>query len=486
MQFNSINFLIFFPFVALCYYIIPQKFKNIFLVIASYFFYMSWNVKYGILLLICTVFSHFIALAIERYKSKKAIMITGIIVSASILVYYKYFNFILKNINTLFVKIGIALSIPKFDIIMPIGISFFTFQIIAYIVDVYKGKEKAEKNFIRYALFVSFFPKISQGPIERASDFMHQLYDKHRFDIENIKKGILLMLWGYFKKLVIADRAAIFVSDIFDHYVHYSGAYILVATLFFTIQIYCDFSGYTDIALGAARIMGFRLKQNFKNPYFASSIADFWRRWHISLTSWLRDYIYIPLGGNRCGDLRRDFNIMITFLISGLWHGASWSYIFWGGLNGVYQIIGRHTAGMKEKIYKLLHINTKCESFRLLKIFVTFMLVNISWLFFRAPGLQDGFWMVKQIFTKFDAASLISYKQYTFGIDFKDIAVMIIAIIILLMVETLSEKHDVYAIFERQNMLAKWVAVYVLFFAVIIFGVYGASYSASAFVYFQY
>lgn len=486
MQFNSFNFLIFFPIVALCYYIVPKKLKNIFLVLASYFFYMCWNVKYGLLLFVCTVFSYFIALAIEKYKSKKVALIIGITVPLLLLIYYKYFNFILKNVNLLFVKIGIVWSVPQFDVIMPIGISFFTFQIIAYIIDVYNGEQKAEKNFIRYALFISFFPKISQGPIERAKDFMCQLYDKHKFDIENVKSGLLLMLWGYFKKLVIADRAAIFVSDIFDHYVHYSGAYIFIATLFFTIQIYCDFSGYTDIAVGAARVMGFRLQNNFKNPYFASTISDFWRRWHISLTSWLRDYIYIPLGGNRCGKIKRDINLMITFLLSGLWHGASWNYIFWGGVNGIYQIVGRHSAGVKEKIYNTLHINTDCESFKFMKIFVTFMLVNISWLFFRASGLQDAFWMLKQIFTKFDAASLFAYKQYTFGIDFKDIAILIIAIMILIIVELMTEKHDVYAIFNRQNMLAKWIVIYALIFVVIIFGVYGAAYNASAFVYFQY
>ena len=302
---------------------------------------MAWNPKYALLLAASTVITYLSGLLIVRSNEledeQKRIFQRKLWVSLSfsssllILFFFKYFDFAVENVNQIFSRIGIQTISPAFDVLLPVGISFFTFQALSYTMDVYRGEIFAERNLAKYGLFVSFFPLLIAGPIERSKNLLVQVHEKHDFDYDNAKNGLLLMLWGYFQKIVVADNAAVVVNSIYNNYWEYSGALIAVATFLFAIQIYCDFSGYSDIAKGAAQTMGFRAVSNFKQPYFATSIQDFWRRWHISLSTWFRDYLYIPLGGSRCSTLKRYRNIMVTFLVSGFWHGASWNFLVWGG-----------------------------------------------------------------------------------------------------------------------------------------------------------
>lgn len=342
MLFNSLGFLIFFPVVVLAYYVLPMRVKKLWLLFASYFFYMGWNVKYGVLLFLSTLITYISGLTLEianrckldeakRKKYKNAIVIITLVLNFSFLFFFKYIGFAANIFNKIFYFIHIQIDIPVFDVILPVGISFYTFQALSYTIDVYRGDICAEKSFTKYALFVSFFPQLVAGPIERSKNLLNQLAEPSKFSLDQISDGLLMMLWGFFLKLVLADRMAIFVDEVYGNYKVYDGWYLIVATLLFSFQIYCDFYGYSVIAKGAARILGINLMENFNAPYFSTSVGEFWRRWHISLTSWFRDYLYIPLGGGRKGRLCKYLNKFIVFLISGLWHGARASYIVWGG-----------------------------------------------------------------------------------------------------------------------------------------------------------
>ena len=329
MLFNSLQFLIFFPLIVLIYFVVPDKIKRVWLLAASYFFYMCWNAKYIFLLLFSTLVTYISGLVIEKTKRsnledlykircKKIIMIISVILNIMILFYFKYFNFALNILTCLFRIIHIELNNPVFDIVLPVGISFYIFQALGYIIDVYRGEIYAEKNFFQYALFVSFFPQLVAGPIERSKSLLKQFARPTRFRYDAVREGLLLMMWGYFLKLVIADRCAVLVNRVYGDYTSYKGFQLIIANVLFAFQIYCDFMGYSVIAKGAAKVLGYELMENFSQPYFARTIKDFWRRWHISLSSWLRDYLYIPLGGSKGSKLQKYRNLLITFGISGL------------------------------------------------------------------------------------------------------------------------------------------------------------------------
>jgi len=343
MLFNSVEFLVFFPIAAMGYYLIPYKYRYLWLLACSYYFYSCWNPSYTLLILFSTIITWLSGITLEKIKTanlpkrkdiryKKISIGISICLNLAVLGYFKYANFFIQNINQVFKHIHLVYQIPAVDVLLPVGISFYTFQALGYTIDVYRGDIHAERNLFRYALFVSFFPQLVAGPIERSKELLGQLKEKHNFSFERIRSGFMLMLWGYFLKLVIADRIAIFVDAVYGDYIKYSGWYLIIASILFALQIYCDFSGYSVIAMGAAEMMGFRLTDNFNAPYFSRSVAEFWRRWHISLSSWFRDYIYIPLGGSRKGSRRKYVNLMIVFLVSGLWHGAQWGFVVWGGL----------------------------------------------------------------------------------------------------------------------------------------------------------
>ena len=330
MLFNSMAYAIFLPLVFIIYWCIPSKYRWILLLGASYYFYMSWNPKYVVIIAFTTAVSYLCALALEKVSSqplRKIIVFIALMLCLGVLFIFKYYNFTLKTISH-FISFE-----PKYlDFLLPVGISFYTFQTLSYVIDVYRKEIKAEKHFGIYATFVSFFPQLVAGPIERSGNLLPQIKEKHVFDIEKARYGIWLIVWGVFKKVIVADNLAVFVDQVYGDVYSYSGFSLVLATLFFTFQIYCDFSGYSDIARGSANLFGIELMENFKSPYFSESVKDFWSRWHISLSSWFRDYLYIPMGGNRVGTIRNCFNVLVTFLVSGLWHGASWNFVIWGGV----------------------------------------------------------------------------------------------------------------------------------------------------------
>jgi D-alanyl-lipoteichoic acid acyltransferase DltB (MBOAT superfamily) len=384
-------------------------------------------------------------------------------------------------------KLHIYLTIPSFDVVLPVGISFFTFQALSYTVDVYRGEIYAEKNFFRYALYVSFFPQLVAGPIERSKNLLKQLAVPKPFEFERAREGIFLMLWGYFLKLVLADRIAIVVNTVYNHYTEYQGWYFIVATVLFAFQIYCDFAGYSTIAIGAAKILGVNLMENFDAPYTAQSVAEFWRRWHISLTSWFRDYLYIPLGGSRKGKLRKNANRMIVFLTSGLWHGASIHFVVWGGINGLYQIIGETLMPVRERLIRLFRLNPDSFGFRLYRTLVTFVLVDLSWVYFRAEGFRAANTIVRSMVTAKNPWVLFDGSLYTLGLDGPNFRLMIVSIFILLAADI--AKRCGITIREKiieQDYLFRWVFIACAVVFILLFGVWGPGYSAANFIYFQF
>lgn len=498
MLFNSYQFLIFFPIVVLIYWAIPLRFRYIWLLAASYYFYMCWNAKYALLLLFSTAVTYASGLIINKIKSldidggkrtryMKLCVALSFVVNIGVLAWFKYFNFIFENVQKVFAHIGIALSSPAFDIVLPVGISFYIFQALSYTVDVYRGDIYAEKNFLKYALFVSFFPQLVAGPIERSKNLLKQVAEPHRFDYEKCREGFLLMLWGFFLKLVIADRAAIIVNTVYNDYGSYPGMYLVVATVLFAFQIYCDFAGYSTIAMGAAKIMGFELMENFDCPYFAKSVSEFWRRWHISLSSWFRDYLYIPLGGNRKGTARKYLNMMIVFLTSGMWHGAQWSFIVWGGINGLYQIIGERLMPVRNKLNKLLRLKRESFGHKLFKVVTTFVLIDFAWIFFRANRFTDAFGIIKSMFSVRNWWVLFDDSLFTLGLDWKNFVLLILAILILLVSDIFKYKGiKVRRVIMRQELWFRWSLYIAAIAGILVFGIWGPGYDASAFIYFQF
>ena len=496
MLFNSMHFLLFFPAVALLYFVLPHKVRWMWLLVASYFFYMSWNVKYALFLAASTVITYLSGLLIGRANKledgkrrdfqRKLWVALSVILNLSMLLFFKYFDFAIYTMNRVFQYIGVSVLKPSFDVILPVGISFYTFQALTYTIDVYRGESAVEKNPARYALFVSFFPLMISGPIERSKNLLAQFKEKHIFDYNNVKNGLIRMAWGYFQKAVIADRIAVLVNQVFDNYQQYSGFYIVIAAVLFAIQLYCDFSAYSDIAIGAAQIMGFRVKDNFRQPYFAKSIQEFWRRWHISLSTWFRDYLYIPLGGSRCSKLKKYRNVMITFLVSGLWHGSSWNFAVWGGLHGLFQIIGDLLKKVKVSLYGKLRIKTEPFSFRLGQAIVTFILVDFAWIFFRAAGITAALGTVKNMFSAFNPWIFFDGSLYELGLDHKELLIAVAAIVLLFVVDRIRGKRDILERLSSQNAVFRWSLYFVLIISILVFGVYGNDYVQTQFIYFQF
>ncbi len=490
MLFNSLEFLIFFPVVTLVYFLIPQRIKYLWLLVASYYFYMCWNPEYAILMGISTVITYASGIFIDKGKTtlvRKIYVGISFALNLAILFYFKYFYFTVDNINAIRQMLGMSVLVPRFDVVLPVGISFYTFQALSYTMDVYRRELKPEKNILKYALFVSFFPQLVAGPIERSKNLLKQVNAKHYFDYNRVRNGLLMMMWGFFLKLVIADRAAILVNTVYDNAQNFSGVMLLVATLAFALQIYCDFASYSTIARGAARVMGFQLMKNFEQPYFSTSIAEFWRRWHISLSSWFKDYLYIPLGGNRKGSVRKYFNLMTVFLVSGLWHGASWHFVIWGAIHGVYQIVGGVTKNLRRLVCELLNIDRKTVHYKWFQRIITLMLVTFAWIFFRAENMTQAIMVVKKIFTQFEPWSIYGGGITAMGLDVANILVLAVSVFILFLVSSAEYKGiDVTQSIEKMHLLARWPLYIALVFGVLIFGIYGPGFEASQFIYFQF
>lgn len=498
MQFNSVNFMVFFPIVLLVYFVLPSKLRMYWLLIASYYFYMSWNAKYAILIGISTIVTYVSGVIFSKLPNdasqknkRRLVSIACILINLGILALFKYGNFCIESVNYVLNKVGCVVIERHFDFLLPVGISFYTFQALGYMIDVYRGDIEVERNFFRYALFVSFFPQLVAGPIERSKNLLTQMQNLEKIDLFNMRRvtsGAILIVWGLFMKMVIADRVSILVDTVFDNYVMYGSTELVVAALGFTVQIYCDFAGYSMIAIGSAKVMGFDLMENFNSPYFAVSIRDFWSRWHISLTSWFRDYLYIPIGGNRRGKLRKYVNIAIVFLVSGLWHGANWNFVAWGGLHGLYQIVGDFLKPYRLKIIEELKIKTTCFSWQLLRIGTTFGMVSFAWIFFRSNTIYDALRFIKRIVVKPTPWVMFNGEIYNLGLDYIEMKILFFAIAILFLVDLLRIKRGITIekFLLMQNIWFEWLTIIGLILMIFVFGKYGPTFDAKQFVYFQF
>lgn len=428
MLFNSLTYLIFFPIICILYWCIPFKYRNAILLIASYYFYMSWEPTYAILIMITSLSTWGCALQIGHHEKQKKLIITlCIIVNLMILFTFKYYNFTVNTITSMISLADFKLNIPHSDFLLPVGISFYTFQCIGYIVDVYRKEINPERNLITYALFVSFFPQLVAGPIERAKNLLPQFHAKHIFDGDSFIDGLKMMIWGFFMKLCIAGNVAPYVDAVYNNVPNHNGTSFLLATFFFTFQIFCDFGGYSLIAIGTAKCLGFKLMQNFNHPYLSLSVKEFWRRWHISLSSWFSDYVYIPLGGSRCSKVKHYRNLMITMLTSGLWHGAYWTFVCWGGLHGLYLICNSFYSTLTKK---------RVFAPKLIRILFTFSFISLAWIFFRANSITEAFTIISKI--------IIDHGPLFMGDGIPSLILPILMIGALLFKEIKDEYHTIF------------------------------------------
>ena len=490
MIFNSIEFLIFLPIVFCLFWIFPKKYRYIVLLIASYFFYIYWNWKLIILILITTLVSYLCGIGIEKTDKKQlkiTILVSGLVICFGILIFFKYFSFFYdayQDILAIFTK---KRNYSYFDIMLPVGISFYTFQTAAYFIDVYKGKIKAEKHIGYYALFVSFFPQLVAGPIERSQDLLPQLKNSYSMNDIDYSSAFRYMLLGFFKKIAIADVIGIVVNNVYGNIADSTGLSILISTVLFAFQIYCDFSGYSDIAVGCAKLFGVNLTENFNHPYQSNSIKDFWERWHISLSRWLRDYIYFPLGGSRVRKIRWVLNIMIVFFVSGLWHGANYTFIIWGLLNGLFYVIGVLTLSYRNKLLTKMKINPSGRFVKVMRLIFTFLIVDFCWIFFRANTIGDVGLAISKIFSNYSFTKdyfVSSFSQMSMTYL---LAIYIVVVLVALFFLENIKTHN----FKKLSSFKYSTLRYLTYFCVTAFIVGSwvylqASNVGSSFIYFQF
>lgn len=494
MLFNSLEFLLFFPTVVFLYFSLPSRFQWLLLLMASYIFYMFWRVDYAIILIASTVVDYVCGRMMgrvpeENRQRRKPWLWLSLFSNLGVLFAFKYFNFFSGAARDLAQLLEMEYATPVFEFLLPMGISFYTFQTMSYSIDVYYGRIAPEKHFGIFALFVSFFPQLVAGPIERAGNLLEQLRQQHSFNYQLASSGIQLMAWGFFKKVVIADRLAPMVNQVYNNPTEYEGIPLILATLFFAFQIYCDFSGYSDIAIGAARVMGFKLMVNFRSPYFATSIKDFWSRWHISLSTWFRDYLYIPLGGNRVVKWRWYYNLFIVFLVSGLWHGASWTFIVWGALHGIYQVFATATEGERSRMAQKLYLHRSPRLYKLLQIATTFFLVCLAWVFFRANNISDAWYITTHMFTGIpESASAILKEDFAiykllYLSQLREIFYLSVFAILLLVIKEYADRIiDLKRVLDNLPVPAK-IAFYGMAGALIVLM---GNFTEAEFIYFQF
>jgi D-alanyl-lipoteichoic acid acyltransferase DltB (MBOAT superfamily) len=489
MLFNSLHFLVFFPIVIGLYFGLPPRWRNPLLLLASYYFYMSWRAAYAILLLATTLLDYYSGYRMSLLPTKQARrpwLYLSLASNLGTLFIFKYFNF--------FRDAGLQLAqvlhlphaaVPAFGLLLPVGVSFYTFQSLGYIVDVYQGRLEAERNFGRFALFVAFFPQLVAGPIERGGHMLPQFRRQHEFDYARIVSGLRLMAWGLFKKVVVADRLALLVNPVFNNpQQHSEGPLLVLATLAFTFQIYGDFSGYTDLARGAARILGFDFNLNFRQPYQSASVPEFWRRWHISLSSWFRDYLYIPLGGSRVGQFRSYGNLLAVFLVSGLWHGANWTFLVWGGLHGLYLVLSTWARPARERLARLTGLSAHPGLRRGLGVGITFVLVAYAWIFFRANNLGDALFISRHLLSGWHlsgrqiATLLLEFSQHYRP----ELAVSALGVGLMLLVEYFGSRRSPQAWVAAQPFALRWTGYVGLALLILYLGVF----NSTSFIYFQF
>ena len=443
MTFNSWEFILFYPIVLLLYFTLPKKARWPMLLLASYFFYMCYSPELVFLILGTTLISWICSRIIERTEKaavKQLAIVVTLVVSLGVLFFYKYFNFLSTAIFGAVGLLGGPGDPVLLDLVLPVGISFYTFQTLSYAIDVYRGNVKSERNFFFYALFVSFFPQLVAGPIERPDNLIPQLREAHPWSTPDAIKGAKHMMVGFFKKVCVADLLSTAVDSVYNSPDEAGSLASVIATVLFAIQIYCDFSGYTDIAIGCARIMGIRLMKNFDHPYSATTIKEFWSRWHISLSSWFRDYLYIPLGGSRCARPRHLLNLFIVFIVSGLWHGANWTFVVWGALHGVYQIVGNLTAKTRARLLEKAGKSADSPAVIWTRRVITFILVCFAWIFFRANSMSDALILLKNLFS-FTGGG-ITETISAMGINVTTVLLMLVSVVLLFLIDRMLTYDD--------------------------------------------
>jgi alginate O-acetyltransferase complex protein AlgI len=491
MLFNSFEFALFFPIVTILFFLLPHRYRWLLLLLASCFFYMFFKPVYIFILIFTILIDYFAAILIARQvekKKRKLLLLISIIANVGILVVFKYYNFLATNLQIVMESVHKTGHIPLLNMLLPIGLSFHTFQAMSYTIEVYRGKQVPEKHLGIYALYVMFYPQLVAGPIERPQNILHQFHEPKSFNYENMRSGLILMAWGLFKKVVIADRLALFVNHVYGQPLQYKGLPLIISSVFFAFQIYCDFSGYSDIAIGSARCMGYELMQNFNKPYMSTSISEFWQRWHISLSTWFRDYVYIPLGGNRLGAARWCLNIMIVFLISGIWHGANWTFLIWGLLNGVYLLIEHFLKKLvPQETRKPNTNNMLLTMFHRIKVF---LLITLAWVFFRAENLSQALYIIKHMFVGLPE----QIRQIFYNENFARLKLLylhnkpgsfVIALLLLALLMTVHHRQKTKEFSEwltAKPTYVRWTAYYVLVLSFVTLGVF----NNSEFIYFKF
>ena len=478
MLFNSWQFGLFLPVVFGIYWAVPNKYRWVLLFAASYYFYMSWNIKYVVLILFTTIISYISALMIEKYpdrpKLKRIILFLTLVSCLGVLFVFKYFNFFSESIVNLAGIFSIQLHPVTLKLLLPVGISFYTFQTLSYVIDVYRGNVKAERHFGIYATFISFFPQLVAGPIERTSNLLPQIKGEHSFNYNQATYGLKLMAWGFFKKLCIADNFAVYADRVFNDIYSYKGFSLILVTFLFTIQIYCDFSGYSDIARGTAKLFGIELMENFKSPYFSASIKEFWSRWHISLSTWFRDYVYIPLGGNRVSKARHYMNLLITFIISGLWHGSNWTFIIWGAVHGFAQII--ENALTRRKDYRGFEWAVR--------VLFTFTFCMFAWVFFRVQNFTEAVYVFTNMFYGIESTVAYLHDGFsTIGLSKGTFAIFCVNLCVMSLYDYFSREKDVIvAVTKNRHSFIR----YAFYFGLITLIIFLRAVRNTEFVYFQF
>ncbi|MCK9378669.1 MAG: MBOAT family protein [Candidatus Moranbacteria bacterium] len=481
MLFNSIQFLIFFPTVILLYFWIPYRYRWILLLIASYYFYMSWKPEYAVLILLSTAVDYYAGIKMGDAKDKnekKKYLFASFVFNLGLLFTFKYFNFFSDSFRLFVDQFSLQFDPIHLKLLLPVGISFYTFQSLSYTIDVYRERIKPERHFGIFALYVSFFPQLVAGPIERADNLLPQFRKKFDFDYKRITDGLKIMLWGFFLKVVIADRLGMAVEQAYGNPEQYSGLPLLLATYFFSFQIYCDFAGYSLIAIGSAQIMGYNLMDNFRRPYFSKSIAEFWKRWHISLSTWFRDYLYIPLGGNRVAKSRWLFNLFVVFLVSGLWHGANWNFVIWGGLHGIYLVGSIVTENIRNSFVKIIGLSKIPKVHSFVKIFITFHLVALGWIFFRTDNVADAWYIISHIFS----GAELSIERFYMGFSQAEFIVAILSIFFMESVHLMQEHIKIRKFFSERSIFFRYPVYIIILAVILLFGVF----EETDFIYFQF
>jgi D-alanyl-lipoteichoic acid acyltransferase DltB (MBOAT superfamily) len=448
---------------------------------------MAFIPIYILILAVTIIIDYFAGMWIEdsQGKRKKMFLIVSILSTCLVLFIFKYFNFFNSSFSSIAHFFHWNYPIGIINIILPIGLSFHTFQSLSYVIEVYRGYQKAERHFGIYSLYVMFYPQLVAGPIERPQNLLQHFREEHYFEYKRVTDGLKLMAWGMFKKVVIADRLSILINQVYGNPTEYAGLPLIIATVFFAFQIYCDFSGYSDIAIGAAQVMGFKLMDNFNRPYFSKSISEFWKRWHISLSTWFRDYLYISLGGNKVPKWRWQFNLLITFLISGLWHGANWTYVIWGGLNGFYLVFAILTEDTREKIAKIIGLSKYPKIRKYWQILATFSLICFAWIFFRAKNLSDAWYIVTHLFTGIEHIFSVKYLKETvggLGFSKSEFLIAILSIIFMEFVHLVQRHYKIRHMLSEKPAWFRWSMYYAIILGIIFWGVFGKN----DFIYFQF